>query len=368
MATEKLRVGLIGANIDYGWGGRAHVPALQALPEYELTAVCTAHPETARAAADKFGVRLAFHDYGEMLAHPDIDVVVVAVRVPKHYDIVMDVLQAGKPVYTEWPLAASLSQAQEVADLASAKGLPTMVGLQLRAAPGFRFLKELVEGGYVGEVLACHLTHFSRGQFAQPADRMYHADKNQGVNTLTVIFGHMVDVFCDCLGEFRELSSVVSTQVKQWQESDTGRTVDVTSPDNILVSGTLENGAVASIHVGAVPGGSSGLRIEVYGREGVLVATMPQNRHEGQPTIQGSRGQVQELEALPIPGYLNKVPDLVSQGPAVNVAHMYRRFAEAVRDGRRVEPDFQTGLQRMRLLGTIGRASETGQRQQVGKQ
>ena len=47
-----LRVGVIGANVDYGWGGRAHLPALKKLPEYSLTAVCTTRPETAAATAD----------------------------------------------------------------------------------------------------------------------------------------------------------------------------------------------------------------------------------------------------------------------------------------------------------------------------
>jgi len=41
MAADKIRVGIIGANAHYGWSMRAHLPALRALPDYELTAVCT---------------------------------------------------------------------------------------------------------------------------------------------------------------------------------------------------------------------------------------------------------------------------------------------------------------------------------------
>ncbi|SVC97248.1 uncharacterized protein METZ01_LOCUS350102, partial [marine metagenome] len=77
-----LRVGVIGANVDYGWGGRAHLPALKKLPEYALTAVCTTRPETAAATADRFEVPLSFHDHKEMVEHPDIDLVSVAVKVP----------------------------------------------------------------------------------------------------------------------------------------------------------------------------------------------------------------------------------------------------------------------------------------------
>ena len=55
MAEAMIRVGVIGANARYGWGMRPHLPALLSLPEYELTAVCTAHPETAEESAKKYG-------------------------------------------------------------------------------------------------------------------------------------------------------------------------------------------------------------------------------------------------------------------------------------------------------------------------
>ena len=90
MTNNKLRVGIIGANADRGWGFSAHIPALLALPDYELTAVCTAHHETAEESATKFGTQLAFHDHREMVNHPDIDVVTVAVRVPYHRELTAD--------------------------------------------------------------------------------------------------------------------------------------------------------------------------------------------------------------------------------------------------------------------------------------
>ena len=63
MAEEKIRIGIIGASAHYGWSMRAHLPALSALPEYELTAVGTSRRETAEESAKRYGARLAFHDY-----------------------------------------------------------------------------------------------------------------------------------------------------------------------------------------------------------------------------------------------------------------------------------------------------------------
>ena len=118
MAADKIRVGIIGANAHYGWSMRAHLPALRALPDFELTAVCTSRPETATESAAHYGARLAFHDYHAMVTHPDIDLVAVSVRVPLHHDMVMAALHAGKHVYCEWPLGANLAEAEAMATVA----------------------------------------------------------------------------------------------------------------------------------------------------------------------------------------------------------------------------------------------------------
>ena len=236
-----------------------------------MAAVCTAHPETAAASAEKFGARLAFHDYHEMVSHPDIDVVSVVVRVPQHRELTMAALEAGKHVYTEWPLGANLAEAQEMANLAQAKGVHTMVGLQARCSPVYLRMKELIDEGYVGEVLSCHLSQVGSGGGTRTSDRTWQRDKSLGANTLTISFGHVVDALCMCLGEFQEASAAVSTQVARWYETDTNRYVDVTSPDNILVSGRLTSGAAASVYVASTPYHGSGHRVEVYGSKGTLV-------------------------------------------------------------------------------------------------
>ena len=363
MSPERLRVGIIGASVNASWGPRTHVPAVQALDEYELTAVCTAHADTAKASAEKFGARLAFHDHREMVNHPEIDVVVVSVRVPTHHPVTMDALEAGKHVYTEWPLGANLQEAEEMAALAKAKGVHTRVGLQTRASPTFLRIKELVEEGYVGEVLACHMTHIAGGGFQGPSDQLWHYDRKLGRNTLTVAFGHAIDIFCHCLGDFSELSAVVSTQVKQWYQTDTQRAVDVTAPDNILVSGRLRGGAVASVHVAGIPHHPSGYRMEVYGREGTLVATSPQGPNIPQPTLLGGKGGESELQELPVPERLTWVPQETPRGSPFNVAQLYRRFAEVIRTGQRTEPDFDTGVRLHKLLDAVQRASDDGRTQ-----
>ena len=361
MSPERLRVGIIGASVNAMWGPRAHVPAVQALPEFELAAVCTAHPETAAESAAKFGARLAFSDHRELVNHPDVDVVTVSLRVPSHYRTTMDALEAGKHVYTEWPLGATLREAEEMAALARAKGVRVMVGLQSRGSPPHLYLKELVEDGYVGDVLVSRMQYISGGSYERTSDRTWQRDKSAGANPMTIAFGHAVDVFCHALGSFAELSTVVSTQVPQWYETDNQRFVDVTSPDNVLVSGRLQGGAVASVHVGNVHHHASGYRLEVYGTEGTLVTTGPQGPNTGQVTVMGGKAGG-DLEELPVPGRLAWVPEETSQGAPFNVAQMYRRFGEAILHGENAQPDFDDAVSLHKLLDAIQQSSDEGRR------
>ncbi|MCI0786130.1 MAG: Gfo/Idh/MocA family oxidoreductase, partial [Chloroflexi bacterium] len=251
--ADKIRLGIIGANIHRGWAPRAHLPAVVASPEFELTAVCTTRQESAEESRQKFGARLAFDDYRKMLAHPDIDAVVVSLRVPSHYEPTMAALNAGKHVYTEWPLGQTTAEAQEMADLAQAKGVRNMVGLQARANPGILYAKDLVESGYVGDVMSCHVSRINGGVLQRTSDRTWQREVDLGANTLTIACGHTIDALRFVVGNFSHVSSVVSTQAKEWLEVDTKQMVDVSSPDNILVSGKLANGGVGSVHIASNP-------------------------------------------------------------------------------------------------------------------
>ena len=365
MAATRLRIGLIGANVSYGWAPRAHLPALLALPDLELAAVCTAHQETASESAERFGVPMAFDDHREMLRQADIDVVGVSVRVPLHHRLTMDALEAGKHVYTEWPLGANVQKAEEMADFARQKKVRTMVGLQGRCSPAFLRLKELVDEGYAGEVLSCHMATFGSGLLSRTSDRTWQRDATLGATTLTIAFGHAIDALCMCLGEFKEVSATVRTLAPQWHESDTGRMVDVTAPDNVMVTGTLDSGAVVSATVSSVPWNGSGYRLEVYGREGTLVLTAQGPVQAEGGLLMGGRSGESGLEEIPIPQHLRWVPESVPPGPAFDVAQMWSRFADGIRDDVKVEPDFDAAVERHRLLEAIQRASDTGRRQSL---
>jgi predicted dehydrogenase len=364
-AVHRLRVGLIGAQ--GRWGPRAHVPALKALPETELYAVCTAHADTAQAAADKFGVKRAYSDDAAMHADPQVEAALVAVRVPAHYALAKNALEAGKHVYCEWPLGANTAEAEELAALARRMNVHTMVGLQRRASPAYLYLRELVHQGYVGRVLSVNLAQLGGGVLTRTADRTWQRDVTLGANTFTIWFGHAIDALCMVVGELTEVSAIVSTQVPQWFESDTKRYVDVTSPDNVMIAGRLENGAVVNAHVGHQPYHGSGYRFEIYGTEGTLAMVGGGDAgEEAKRKILGGRKDDKTLQELPVPDRFRWVPEEVQKaGAAYDVGQMWVKFAEAIRTGSRIEPDFDSAVRRHRMLDVIRRAADTGERQKM---
>ena len=200
--SNPVHIGLIGAG--GRWGPRAHVPALKGVPEAELYAVCTAHADTAQAAANKFGVARAYGSDKELNADAQVEAVVVAVRVPAHYELTKNAIEAGKHVFCEWPLGANTKEAEELAALAHKKNVRTMVGLQRRASPAYLYMRELIQQGYVGQVLAVNMMLMNSGVLTRPADRTWQRDVTLGANTLTITFGHVFDAMGMVVGELVE--------------------------------------------------------------------------------------------------------------------------------------------------------------------
>jgi predicted dehydrogenase len=367
--AEKLRLGLVGASVNGTWSSRSHLPALLASSDVELTAVCTTRADSAEAARRAWGAKLAFDDWRGMVASPEIDAVAIVVRVPSHYAPTKAALEAGKHVYCEWPLGRTTAEAVELAGLADSNRLVTAVGLQARVNPAVMHMKELVAAGYVGEVMAVHVSLMREGVLTRPSHRTWQRDAALGANTLTIANGHTVDAMRFVAGDFRRLSAVVATQAKQWLDTGADKWLDVTSPDNVLVSGRLAEGAVASVHIGAIPFAGSGYRMEIYGHDGTLLVSGQDSPQLGAVSLYGAQ-RANTPTPIPIPERFSLAAPGTPSGEAFNVGQMYALFAQAIRDragqnaasggGDPRLPSFATAVELHRLVDAVKQASDTG--------
>jgi predicted dehydrogenase len=365
MATSnKIRVGIVGVSPNRGFASIAHIPALQALAGFEISAVCTTRQDSAEAAARHFGIPLAFSDPEKLARHPDVDLVTVSVKVPDHYRPVMAAIAAGKHVYCEWPLGRDTAEAVRMLDAAERRGIRHAVGLQGQVSPAINYVKDLVAEGYVGRVLAATMVGCAPNWGAS-IDRAYQADRANGANLLTITGGHTVDALCYCLGEFRELAAFVVNQRDQIPVEETGEIVAKTSPDQLVVNGIVGDGAAVSFQVRGGMARGTDFLFEIHGGEGDLVvaAASRSSMQRQELTLKGARGAGAALADLPVPGKYRWVPEGVPPGSPYNVAQLYVKLAESIRDGKPVSPGFDAAVTRHHLLDAIVRASHTGIKQ-----
>src|SRR5438067_9515489 len=183
---SRLGVGIVGVSPVRGWAATAHIPALVALPNYEIRALSAHSAESARAAGEAFGVDAVFSDHEQLVTRPDIDVVAVTVKAPQHRELVSAALAAGKAVYCEWPLGRDLEEARAMAALAAEQGVRTVVGLQGRQAPAIQFVQELLGDGYVGDVLSTTMVGLSIPGDVVGRPNAYMLGETNGPNALTI--------------------------------------------------------------------------------------------------------------------------------------------------------------------------------------
>jgi predicted dehydrogenase len=369
---RRFRVGVVGANPERGWASAAHLPALRALDDFEVAAVSTSRQESAEEAARRFDVPKAYGSWQAMIDDADIDIVAVCVKVAHHKEIVMAAIDAGKHVFCEWPLGLTTAEAEAMRDAAEARGVRHIVGLQGRASPVLNEIRTLVADGAIGEVISASLiASLNVWGPRLPASEAYRTKIESGASGLTVSGGHSLDSLCHCLGAFREVSGLVTTQHKKVEIVETGEVLDVTTPDQVLVSGVLENGAVASVHIKADMASPTGVLFEINGTNGDIVAASrkpvgiaPVGIQRADLTLHVARGRKKEFVEAPISEALTQVSS-VPAGPPFFTAQLYARLSESLTRDMPVSPDFSAGARCHALLDAIQRASDTGMRQNL---
>ncbi|HTB15493.1 MAG TPA: Gfo/Idh/MocA family oxidoreductase [Bryobacteraceae bacterium] len=365
MRSSAIGVGIIGANAETGgWAATAHIPALRALQEYRLVTVSTSRRESAEAASRKFGVP-AFDNHSQLIAHPEVDLVVVTVKVPLHERLVADALEAGKMVYCEWPLATNLVEARRMYERAAKAGVPTVCGLQSRFSPVIRYARDLITEGYIGEVLATTLVGSGHLWGSETLLQYAYAfDASNGATTLTVPVAHALDALTFVLGNIENLTASMAIRRREVRVVEDGSNRAVTAPDHIAITGVLCGGAIASVFYRGGASRGENLRWEINGTKGDLVLTADIGIIQvADLKLEGAQIGDKSLREIPIPPAHKPLAASLPQGRPTNIAYLYAQFAKDLREGTRLAPDFADGSRCHTLVDAVRLASLSGVRQ-----
>jgi Predicted dehydrogenases and related proteins len=150
-----LKIGLAGL----GAIGRTHVDRINGkLRRAQVVGVTDLAPEYGKKAAA--GLGLPFHESAQALLDSGVDALMVTASDPDHEAYVLAAIKAGKPVFCEKPLAPDAEACQRVIDAEMATGrMLVQVGFMRRYDPGYRQLKEMIDGGKYGAPLMMHCAH-----------------------------------------------------------------------------------------------------------------------------------------------------------------------------------------------------------------
>lgn len=345
--TDSVRIGIIGAKPDRGWASVSHVPAIQATPGVELTAVGARGQDSADAAAQGFGVAKAYGDTDELVADPEVDLVAVVTSVPGHHDLILAALAAGKHVITEWPVGTSTAQTQEILDAARRAGVRTAVGLQARMNPAVVRAMDLLRSGALGRVVdaTVYSSTAAFGATVAAGDAYLEAPET-AMNLVTIQASHTMDLAAMIVGGLDSLSALVTVRYPQVAVAGEDRTVRRTMADHVLVSARTTGGGVLNAQiVGGRPADDAPFRMDVTGTDGELSLTGG-----------AARGFQAGLLALAVNGAHADTADAgASMLPdtAVNVARVYAALRDDIRNGSSTAPDFGRAVALSHLMDDV---------------
>jgi predicted dehydrogenase len=336
-SKTRIRFGVVGAGL---WGS-FHCKTLNALPQAELAAVCDLDEKRAQAMQKESGARKAYRDYRDLIADPQVEAVTVATPDFAHADIVKAALEAGKPVLSEKPLATTLKEAEEIADLAAKSNVKVMVDFHNRVNPAVHAVKEAISSGEIG--LALHASARLSNTLFVPFELLSWAAKS---SALWFLGSHAVDAL-----RFTLNAEVVRVQAMKRHGFLAGKGVDTADVHLALLE--FDNGVVASLENSWVLPRDLPLvfdfRVEIVGEKGSVQIDTAQNGTFRKYAGNGLRGG-DMLGVTPAAG--GRIGGFVMEAIA--------RFVDAVALDAPVLADANDGLQVTRVLTAIEEAARTG--------
>ncbi|MCG6122966.1 MAG: Gfo/Idh/MocA family oxidoreductase [Microvirga sp.] len=360
MSKQPIRVGFIGLNPDSKWAATAHIPALRSLEgDFEIVGVANRTLESAQRTARELDLRLAFASPAELIAGPDVDLVVVTVKVPHHFDLVSAALKAGKHVYCEWPLGNGLDEARKLAALARETGSVAVIGTQGSAATGVETVKDLIADGYVGKVLSTSIIASGGNWTGQTsADSYYLSDSANGASMQSIALGHTLVAVQHVLGGIDVVDATFARNFGSVEIIETNEVLPKDVPDQVMVQGRMMSGAAFSIHYRGGASRGTNFLWEINGTEGDIQVTGDMGYPQiVELTISG--GRLEDRALAPLVPMSDRAGGEGLSPAAEAVAKIYRCTASDIRTGSRTAPTFDDGLALHELIARIEDSAST---------
>lgn len=291
-----VRLGIIGAG---NFTRRRLLPNFLKLADVEVVAVCNRSLASSQKVASEFNILVALADWHELLARPDIDAVLIGTQPYFHHQAAIAALDAGKHLLCQTRMATSVREAREMLQKAEESGCKAMLVRSSLCLRGGRFIKHLLDTGYVGQVRQV----FAFGLVSNYIDSTVPLHRRQDSRLYGVINPLSLGIHWDAMrawfGDARRVFAQASVFTAERHDGPNGPLIHVDMPDSIAASVETESGAlVTCVQSGVALHGES--RVEIFGERGTLVYDA------GKDEILGAQQGISGLEPLSIPPTLEE--------------------------------------------------------------
>jgi predicted dehydrogenase len=273
MASASLKAGMLGvgtiAVASYGF-----LPGLKEMQD-EVKVVAVADPaiDRAREVAAEYGIPEVYATLDEMLERSDIDLVINLTPIPLHNATSLKILQAGKHLIIEKPIAATMEEADALIALANAKGLKYVVAPPSMLQPSCMEAKRLVQAGAIGQPCFARVrsSHGGPAAFAWPLDPTWFYQEGSGPLLDMGVYG--IHEITGILGPAKRVVafSGITEKVRTVRGGPfKGKQIDVTTDDNTLLMLDFGNAAYAVVDGTFNVNAAKSPKIEIFGRAGTI--------------------------------------------------------------------------------------------------
>ena len=359
MAGAELRVGVIGCG---RWANWAHLPGWTRDERCQVVAVCDSNPDLAQAAGDKFGVGEAVSDHRRVIERDDIDVIDVVTGDEEHFTLTMAALEAGKHVLVEKPVAHDYRDTIRARDLAAAKGLGTKVGFTFRYSPAVRYMKELINEGFVGTPYIYN-AYEQNSQWIDPQTplRQVAPDPESDRIVVSSLEGYgapVIDLGHWFMGsDLTAVVGVLRNFVPERVIRETGLMTRANIDDGDIFIGEFASGAICSVQSSFVTVGNyPGIEVRVYGSEGALIARLVEE-HGVAETLRSAKPDAVEFEPVEVPERLYPPGGSVKEDwPTLYYSNLTANFVDEILAGRENEGGFADAAWVQEVINAVERS------------
>ena len=304
----------------------AYAPTIAEFAHLDLVACADVDPARATEVAERHGIPEVC-TIDELLAHPEVEVIVNLTPASAHEAVTGAILEAGKAAYSEKPLGVDLTGAQALVDLAAQQGLRLGCAPDTFLGAGLQTAAAAIEAGAIGTPLAATAFVMGAGpQIWHPNPGIFY---ERGAGPLFDMGPYYVTAIVQLLGPAVRVAAMTRDDgAKRMIHAGPrqGEQFDVDVPTHVAATIELTSGVIATLVASFDVAATRHRNIEVYGTEGTLSVPDP-NSFGGPVTVR----RLGDAEWVPI----DLRPATISQQRGIGVAEMAWAPAPGDPTGRR---------------------------------